>query len=91
MIVRIAGEGQHRLSEPQAAHLNSVDERLSAAVDANDEVEFRALFAQMLLAVEQGEPVPVEDLAPSDVVLPARDTTLHEARDLAGPDGLVPG
>ena len=91
MIVRIATEGQFRVSSTALDRLNEIDNRLTVAVEGNDEAEFCRLLGEMLGVVRQeGEPVPDVEIVESDIVLPPSDTTLDEARHLFAPDGLIP-
>ena len=40
---------------------------------------------------QAGEPVAVDALVPSTLVLPHPEASLHEVRDLLSGDGLIPG
>ncbi len=40
---------------------------------------------------ELGEPLPVDEIKPSDFILPSADSSLEEVRDLLSSDGLIPG
>jgi hypothetical protein len=92
MIVRILGEGQFEVAEHTIEALNTVDTRLQAAIDSDDEHDFRVLLAELLALVhEVGVRVPDDYLGPSDFVLPAADATLEEVRALLGDEGLIPG
>ncbi|MDP8988000.1 MAG: hypothetical protein M3N11_06590 [Actinomycetota bacterium] len=92
MIVRILTEGQYDVPDDQLAELNDIDERVSAAVQTGDEEAFAAAMDQLLGAVvAAGAPVPLDSLLPSDLVLPAPDSTLDEVRNLLADDGLIPG
>jgi hypothetical protein len=42
------------------------------------------------LVRDHGEPVPDEELAASDAVVPPTDVSLAEARDLLAGEGLIP-
>lgn len=91
MIVRIATEGQYRLSDDHAAQLDELDDRVVDAVDAGDEPRFRELFEQMLELVRgTGEPLGVDDLTESHLILPPPDTTLEEAAAEFTGEGLIP-
>ena len=60
-----------------------IDGEMVRHIHAQDEAGFRREFAAALKLVRQrGTPVPHERLVGSDVVLPAADTTLAEARHL---------
>lgn len=91
MIVRISGEGQYRLPDADADRLNELDNRAVAAVDAGDEIGFGELWAQMLALVEtDGEAIADDELVPSDVILPPRDSSFAEAAAEFTGEGLIP-
>lgn len=91
MIVRVLTRGQYDVPEDQLAELNDVDERIIAAVESGDEEGFAAALGQLLGAVvAAGSPLPLDSLVPSDLVLPAPDSTLDEVRTLLGDEGLIP-
>lgn len=91
MIVRIATEGQYRLSSDILDKINDIDNQLVSAVASNNREEFDKLFKDMLdLVRKQGKPVPTEELLESDIVIPPPGTTLHEARHLFQTHGLFP-
>lgn len=92
MIVRILGEGQFHLSSAALDELNELDNRIVETVSTGDQEAFHRLFAQFLQTVRrQGQPLAVDDLRPSDVVLPGTDTSFAEARELFVEEGLIPG
>jgi hypothetical protein len=92
MIIRIATEGQYRASGALLDKLNRIDNQLVEALTNKDESTFQRLLSDMLALVRgQGEPLPVEELVESDLILPAPGTTLEEARSLFLADGLIPG
>ena len=83
MVVRILGEGQFDLEGSALQDLKVADAELFEAVAAGDEGRFAAKFGAVLQVVRhQGRPVPTDRLVESDLVLPAPDTTLDEARRL---------
>jgi hypothetical protein len=91
VIVRIAGEGQFRLPDDDAARLNELDNAAVAAAAAHDEATFNDLWQQMLALVENdGEEVPDDELVSSDVILPPRDISFEEACAEFTGDGLIP-
>lgn len=91
MIVRISGEGQYRLPDADADRLNELDNRAVASVDAGDETGFGELWAQMLALVEtDGEAIADDELVPSDVILPPRDSSFAEAAAEFTGEGLIP-
>ncbi len=83
MIVRILHEGQYDVEGEDVKELERIDGEMVRHIHAQDEAGFRREFAAALKLVRQrGTPVPHERLVGSDVVLPAADTTLAEARHL---------
>ena len=92
MIVRISSEGQYNLPGSFIDRLNEIDNALVEAVEAEDQAAFETLLKQMLdLVRENGEPVPVDELVESDLILPEPDLTLLEAEELFVGEGLLPG
>lgn len=86
MIVRILHEGQYRLSGATAERLRSQDSALVAELGTMDAPAFSSAYREMLTLVRsQGEPIPDAEIHESDLILPAADTTLEEARALFHP------
>lgn len=83
MIVRIQGEGQYDLEGDAIHQLKVADARLFDAVAGGADEAFAREFAAVLTLVrEQGRRLGPTELRESDLVLPAGDTTLEEARKL---------
>lgn len=83
MIIRILTEGQYRLEGSALAELDRIDDSLLDALEAGDAGDFsRRLREVVALVKERGVPVPDSELVESDLIIPAPDTTLEEARDL---------
>ena len=92
MIVRILGEGQFNLPGSAIDDLNDIDNRMVEAVAAEDGAQFQSLLDEMFQLVrERGEPVPLDELVESDLILPETDLTLDEAEHIFIGDGLLPG
>lgn len=92
MIVRIMTEGQYRLKSSYLDKLNELDNRLVTVVAAGDEKKYAKLFNQLLdLVRKKGEPLPHDEIVQSDVILPAPDTTLEEAKRIFAGAGIIPG
>lgn len=92
MIVRILTDGQYRVDDEHAAHLNAIDERLGAAVDRGDHSAYHEDLARLVHLVRiHGTRLEPGELVGSDAVLPPPDASLDEVRALIGADGLVPG
>ena len=92
MIVRILGEGQLILEKQALGELNELDNALMAAVEAGQQEPFEEAMQALLGKVrELGSPLPVDELKPSDFILPSAHSSLDEVRDLLSSDGLIPG
>lgn len=92
MIVRIATEGQYELPESDQAALNELDNEVVVWCEGGDEQRFQEAFSRLLDFVRtNGRPVPDDQLAASDVILPPPDTSLAEARAEFTGEGLIPG
>jgi PspA-Associated protein len=91
VIVRIATNGQYRVSDDDATRLNELDNAAVEAVDAGDEARFHQLFDQMLELVRGAPPLNGDELEESDVILPPPDLTFEEAGSEFTGEGLIPG
>ncbi len=92
MIIRILSEGQFDVPDSEVDRLNELDSALESAIDSGDDDAFADALAQLLSRVrETGEPVAIDALVPSDLVLPDPGASLAEVRDLLKDDGLIPG
>ena len=81
MIVRIMADNQYRLTDEQMAEVDRLDSDLEAALNANDNAAFQATLQQLTTYVQRsGEVVPDEEVVSSDVIIPAADMSLDEAR-----------
>ena len=81
MIVRIMTENQYRLTDEEATALDQMDDPLHEAVKSGDERAFAAELEKVVAFVrEKGTVIPVEEVVPSDVIIPAPDMTVTEAR-----------
>ncbi len=91
MIVRLLGEGQFRVDDGLLARLNELDDEILRAVGAEDE---RALWDGLTALAEtvrrSGTRLGVDELVPSDAVIPPEDLSLDEARELLSDDGFIP-
>jgi hypothetical protein len=92
VIVRISTEGQYEVQPNDAETLNELDNQAVAACESGNEAQFHETFARLLQFVrEHGQPVPEEELAASDLILPPPDVSLEEAKKEFSGDGLIPG
>lgn len=91
MIVRISTEGQYELPEEIHGELNEIDNRVVAAVEADDEAAYEESFAALLDFIRtKGTPLDGADLRESDLIVPPPDLTLAEAEEEFTGDGLLP-
>jgi hypothetical protein len=91
VIVRLMGEGQYRVDDGVSTHLNELDDQAVAALDRNDEPQLDSCLDAMWRTVRaQGTPLPADEIATSDVVIPPSDLTLDETRALFSEHGLIP-
>ncbi|MFC6085428.1 PspA-associated protein PspAA [Sphaerisporangium aureirubrum] len=92
MIIRIMGEGQVQIGEGDIDVLNLLDGELEAAIETDDETQFRSKLHALLDKVRQiGKPLPDDALEPSELILPPADASIDEVRDMLGDSGLIPG
>ncbi|MDE2939590.1 MAG: hypothetical protein OXR67_11880 [Chloroflexota bacterium] len=92
MIVRILGEGQFNLPGAAIDELNDIDNRMVEAVESEDRDALHSLLLEMeSLVREKGEPIPLDELVESDLILPETDLTLEEAESIFVGEGLLPG
>jgi hypothetical protein len=91
VIVRLMGSGQYRVDEGVVQSLNELDDDAQAALDASDEVKLDQTLDEMWQVVRRaGEPLPDEEIASSDIVIPPSDFTLEETRALLTDEGFIP-
>ncbi len=83
MIIRVLTEGQYRLEGEALAELDRLDDFLLDALSAGNEAEFAARLQEVAALVRnKGKRVPDDELVESNLIIPAPDTSLEEARDL---------
>jgi hypothetical protein len=92
MIIRIQGEDQYRVPSTLLDELNELDNRLVLLAAQDDAAGFRQTLQEMLdLVRRQGQVLSVEELRPSDIILPSADLEFAEAKTMFVEDGLIPG
>jgi hypothetical protein len=91
VIVRIATEGQYEIAPNDEEALRALDNQAATACMASDEQQFHDSFARLLDFVRaHGRPVPDDELASSDLIVPPPDTSLEEAKAEFTGEGLIP-
>ncbi|WP_182904600.1 PspA-associated protein PspAA [Microbispora sp. H13382] len=92
MIVRIMGEGQVEIGAADIDVLNELDSELEAAIESDDEDDFRTKLHALLDKVRHvGKALPDDSLEPSELILPPADASIEEVREMLGDTGLIPG
>ena len=92
MIIRVLHEGQYELGGDALDQVKALDEQIFEAVVAGDAQHYASLFDQALQVIRRdGQPLAVDDLRASDLVLPAADSSMEEVRDLFKREGHIPG
>jgi hypothetical protein len=90
MIVRISGVGQYELDDDAIKKLDQLDTRLTDALNAGNEEEFKSTLHETISFVQSsGTEVPDDRIVPSEVIIPPDDVTLSEARDFFTDEGLM--
>lgn len=91
MIVRIATEGQYRLSDESLSKVNDLDNKLVQVVADQDADVFTTMFGELLEYIRtNGEKVADTELVESDIILPAPDLSVSEAAEFFHGEGLFP-
>jgi hypothetical protein len=94
VIVRILGLGQFRLDDGDLPAVEAADDAVEAAIAARDERALRRALGDLVdVIVQTGHPVPDQELAVSDVVVPPADSTFTDLEELGADaeEGLIPG
>ena len=83
IVVRIQGEGQFRLTQTLRPQLDAFDAKVVAAIDAGDANAFKQTVDDVIAFVRShGAAVADSENVPSQVVLPADDMSLDEAKKI---------
>lgn len=82
MIIRILNEGQYKLEGDALMELDRYDDSLLDAIEDGDETAYTARFQEVLNLIRRQNRIPDSELLESDLILPAPETTLTEARKL---------
>jgi PspA-Associated protein len=91
VIIRLMGEGQYRIDDGVAKRLEELDNEALAALERGDEDELDSCLDAIWNTVKkQGAPLPDDEIATSDAIVPPSDLTLEETRELFSEQGLIP-
>lgn len=95
MIIRILGEGQFRVGDEVVDELNASDDRIQAAIEADDEHALGEALTALLETIRRGTPLADDDLSDSDLIVPDESATVSQVRAMldesGSTDGLIPG
>jgi PspAA-like protein len=83
MIIRIMADNQYRVDDSYLPELDKLDDPVVAALDQGDADGYASALKTLVAFVrEHGKTLPLDEVAPSDSILPAPDMTLGEVRKL---------
>ena len=83
MIIRIMADNQYRVDDSYLAELDELDDPVVAALDQGDAEGYASALQTLVDFVrEHGEALAMDEVLPSDSILPAPDMTLEEVRNL---------
>lgn len=96
MIIRVLNLGQFRFDESHTADLNACDDAVEAAMAAGDQERLTTALQTLIDEIQKlGEPLPLDSLEESDLIIPGADATLAEVEELlngsGAEEGLIPG
>jgi phage shock protein A len=80
--VRILGEGRYAIPDTLEPALDGIDQALEKAVAQGDESSFKLLISQLTELIKANGKQLDDTAAGTDLVVPAPDTTLSEAKKL---------
>ena len=92
MIIRIANEGQYRVTTDEARFVRELDEIDDRIVELFErtEREFHTLMNQLLeIAHKNSKKLPPESIEPSEYVLPPQDLSLFEGYQIFTGAGII--
>jgi hypothetical protein len=83
LIIRIMAENQYRVDDSYLPELDKLDDPVVAALDQGDAEAYSSSLKTLVDFIkEHGEVLPMNEVVPSDSILPAPDMTLEEVRNL---------
>lgn len=91
IVVRVAGDDQYKLPVAVRPALDGLDVALVRAIQANDAEGFTQCTEQLIKLIHaSGEKLPHDDLRSSDLIVPAADMTVEEAKRLMSDENSAP-
>jgi ElaB/YqjD/DUF883 family membrane-anchored ribosome-binding protein len=96
-IVRIAGHGQFKINQSTMAKINEIDNEIvdvlkkDSSNSKTDESQFRNKIEEMAsLITQEGEPLDNKEIVQSDIIVPAADLSIEEAKNMFKGEGIIP-
>jgi ElaB/YqjD/DUF883 family membrane-anchored ribosome-binding protein len=96
-IVRIAGHGQFKINQSTMAKINEIDNEIvnmlkkDSSNSKTDESQFRNKIEEMAsLVTQEGEPLDNKEIVQSDIIVPAADLSIEEAKNMFKGEGIIP-
>ena len=96
-IVRIAGHGQFKINQSTMAKINEIDNEIVDVLEKDssnsktDESQFRNKIEEMAsLITQEGEPLDNKEIVQSDIIVPAADLSIEEAKNMFKGEGIIP-
>ena len=85
------GVGQFRLTDEDKEAVNSVDDKVMAAVESGDQAEFTAALKTLAELIQDvGDALADDEFVGSDAIVPDPETSVDEARCMLTEEGLIP-
>ncbi|MCB0882456.1 MAG: hypothetical protein KDC33_09620 [Thermoleophilia bacterium] len=85
------GVGQFRLTDEDKEAVNSVDDKVMAAVESGDQAEFTAALKTLAELIQDvGDALADDEFVGSDAIVPDPETSVDEARSMLTEEGLIP-
>ena len=96
MIIRVLNLGQFRFDESHMDDLNACDDAVEAAMADRDQEKLTQALQTLIDEIQNlGEPLPLDSLEESDLIVPSADATVAEVEALMseseGDEWLIPG
>ncbi|HHV21240.1 MAG TPA: hypothetical protein GXZ30_06865 [Propionibacterium sp.] len=96
MIIRVLNLGQFRFDESHMDDLNACDDAVEAAMADRDQEKLTQALQTLIDEIQNlGEPLPLDSLEESDLIVPSADATVAEVEALMSEsevdEGLIPG
>lgn len=90
MIIRVMGDGQYEVDSCLLDQINVIDNRIVDHVSQGRQKEFREDLNKLIKTVkENGKTLDPKEIVRSDVIVPPKDLTFEEAKNIFKGYGLI--